>query len=334
VRAALDKLRTKVVEIQTYTKEALARRRFIVQAIYFRLDPKPLLDSSAAPEESKRPRLEDRRVEFDLIMNDLLRRGRIQTARMFSREAKLHQGYSIDIDAVTSLKKISSAITSRDIATALEWCAENRLYLKKAQSRLEHDLLLRQFLNLVEAKDLLGAVAFARKHLVSHAHEYQTQRVMATLAFTQPIEQTPYADLVSPQSWIHLAQSFESEYKCTWGFNLQSPFEIALRLGLAVCKTEGCGGEASREGLKRKCPCCQPYLLRLAQRLPKNKTERSSLICRVGFFPLYWFIFRVAECACVDFVNSSLVCRSRACQWKTFWFYPTASVIVEPAWNV
>jgi len=281
VRAALDKLRAKVLEVRAYNEAALKTRRFVLDALAHRVEPVTTTQSG----DSKRARTENRRAEHDLIVNYLLRTGCVDTAACFTREARLHPGYQIEIDAVTAMKRLSNALLlGGSVEPALEWCADNKVALKRMNSRLELDLLLRQMLLLVEAKDALGAVAFARKNLSASHDDHQTRRCMATLAFAGPLENTPYADLCSTQAWPQLARRLEQEFMKVAGFGPHALFELCLRLGLAVCKTHMCGSAGSRAS--SKCPCCQPHLCDIAQTLPKNKLERSSLICRITGEPM------------------------------------------------
>ena len=72
----------------------------------------------------------------------------------------------VDPDIFHTADRITrSLIQEHDCTKALLWCGENRSRLNKIQSTLEFNLRLQEFLILVERKQSMKAIEYARKHL-------------------------------------------------------------------------------------------------------------------------------------------------------------------------
>lgn len=76
----------------------------------------------------------------------------------------------VDVDIFSSSRKIiHSLVDQQDCSKALAWCGENRSRLNKIQSPLEFDLRLQEFLTLVQKKQPIKAIEYARKFLAPAA---------------------------------------------------------------------------------------------------------------------------------------------------------------------
>ncbi|RZS18894.1 hypothetical protein BHM03_00051242 [Ensete ventricosum] len=115
------------------------------------------------------------------------------------------QGELVDIDIFLAAKKIIDSLRNKEVAPALAWCAENKSRLKKSktdtyilsfelQSKLEFQLRLQEFIELVRADENLRAVSYARKYLAPWGATYmkELQHVVATLAFRHDTECSTY----------------------------------------------------------------------------------------------------------------------------------------------
>lgn len=161
--------------------------------------------------EWNKPRLER------LIAEHLLRSGCPRAAKQLADAGNLHQ--LLDLHIFEATARIVESLRQHDCAPALAWCEENRAKLRKSKSRLEFDLRVQEFIELVRRDERMGAVAHARKHLAPWAEHYlgDLQRAMAALALTKHTRCTAYRCV--------LAQAFGRGLMscCAHGFMLLFP---------------------------------------------------------------------------------------------------------------
>lgn len=120
-----------------------------------------------------------------LIAEHLLRSGCPQSAIELVKNSNLEQ--VLDIHIYEGTFRIVAALRQGDCGLAIAWCDDNRAKLKKFKSKLEFDLRVQEFIELVRKDERMLAVQHARKHLAPWAgqHLVELQRVIATLAFSQ-----------------------------------------------------------------------------------------------------------------------------------------------------
>ena len=190
---------------------------------------------------------------------------------------------------------------------ALEWCSENRAVLRKINSSLELELRLQEFIELVRPGTMEGrrkAVMYARKHFPSYmgysgnsyvVPEYRDriQRAMGILAVRK--SSGFYADLYDLKRWHTLRKSFWRTALKAYHLPPMPLIHIALSAGLSTLKTLTCTPMAtsSHDSVdqhpenfvlksQRDCPTCEYSRLgSLAAKVPRNRRENSTLICRV-----------------------------------------------------
>jgi hypothetical protein len=123
-----------------------------------------------------------------------------------------------------------------------------------------------QFIELVRARDRMGAIQYASEHLSKLAavpeHVSEIQVAMATLAFEGP-EACPlpeYAALFAPERWEALARLFAQESRRCHGLNQHAPLEVCLQAGLCALKTPVCL-EDHDDQRNANCPVCSTVLV-------------------------------------------------------------------------
>uniref|UniRef100_A0A2P2JT92 CTLH domain-containing protein n=1 Tax=Rhizophora mucronata TaxID=61149 RepID=A0A2P2JT92_RHIMU len=151
----------------------------------------------------------------------------------------------VDIDVFQEAKKVIDALQNRDVAPALAWCADNRSRLKKTKSKLEFQLRLQDFIELVRDESFLRAIVYARKYLAPWAatHMNDFQRVISTLAFKSATECAPYKVYQYLQEMTSLLLEIGAIYPVSFGFavifSCVLPFllhERFLQLNLGFCE--------------------------------------------------------------------------------------------------
>ncbi|KAG8651263.1 hypothetical protein MANES_07G106200v8 [Manihot esculenta] len=145
----------------------------------------------------------------------------------------------VDIDVFQEARRVINALQNREVAPALAWCAENKSRLKKSKSKLEFQLRLQEFIELVRAENSMRAITYAQKYLApwGATHIKELQRVMATLAFKSHTECATYKVLFELKQWDNLVDQFKQEFCRLYGMTLEPLLNIYLQAGLSALKT-------------------------------------------------------------------------------------------------
>lgn len=101
-----------------------------------------------------------------LLVDYLLRQGYTASARQLASEK--HVEDLTDVPVFEECGRIEQSLRTGRVQEALSWCGENKQALKKTDSKLELELRLQQFIEMVREGDmgkLMEAIAHARKHL-------------------------------------------------------------------------------------------------------------------------------------------------------------------------
>ncbi|KAJ2785152.1 GID complex subunit containing RING finger motif [Coemansia interrupta] len=223
------------------------------------------------------------RRRLDRVLVDyMLRNGNMRTAQMLVEESQLEHF------ADTSLFSLVMAIEaelkeSHSCRGALEWCAENRSALRKIQNPLEFELRLQEFIEMARAGNKEGAIAYAKKHMVSWSDTQlpRIERAMALLAFSPATTCPPYRAMFDQARWQTLADSFRTVIFQLYNLPAQPLLHLLLQTGLSALKTPACVSEEPSEH-NRNCPVCQTETLgKLARDLPLSHHVNSNLVCRI-----------------------------------------------------
>lgn len=185
----------------------------------------------------------------------------------------------VDIEVFQEAKKVIDALHNKEVAPALAWCSENKSRLKKSKSKLEFQLRLQEFVELVRADNNLRAISYAQKYLApwGATHMKELQRVIATLAFKSNTECATYKVLFELKQWDNLVEQFKQEFCRLYGMTLEPLLNIYLQAGLSALKTPFC----YEDDCSKDDPLSQESFRKLANSLPFSKQHHSKLVCYI-----------------------------------------------------
>ncbi|CAL9174148.1 unnamed protein product [Musa hybrid cultivar] len=212
-----------------------------------------------------------------ILVDYMLRMSYYDTAKKLAETSKIQE--LVDIDVFLEAKKVIDSLRNKEVALALAWCAENKSRLKKSKSKLEFQLRLQEFIELVRADENLRAVSYARKYLAPWGASYmkELQHVVATLAFRHDTECSTYKVLFEPTQWDCLVEQFKQEFCRLFGMTNEPLLNIYLQAGLTALKTPLC----YKEACSKEDPLSQEGFRKLAEPLPFSKLHHSKLVCYI-----------------------------------------------------
>ncbi|KAL5066686.1 hypothetical protein RYX36_017573 [Vicia faba] len=212
-----------------------------------------------------------------ILVDYMLRMSYYDTAERLAECSNLQE--LVDIDVFQEAKKVIDALQSKDAAPALAWCAENKSRLKKSKSKLEFQLRLQEFIEMVRAENNLRAIAYAKKYLApwGATHMKELQRVLATLAFKRDTGCATYKVLFEAKQWDYLVDQFKQEFCKLYGMTLEPLLNIYLQAGLSALKTPYC----YEDDCTKEDPLSQEAFRKLALPLPFSKQHHSKLVCYI-----------------------------------------------------
>lgn len=175
---------------------------------------------------------------------------------------------------------------------ALLWCAENKTSLKKlkvsrcwakltAQSTLEFNLRLQEFVELARIFEYKNAIDHSQKYLAPYldAHPREIRQALALLAFPPTTTCGPYMQLYSADRWRDLVAEFRRDSFALHSLPAQPALALVLQAGLSALKTPQCTLPSCQSA---NCPVCQPDTFgALAAPLPFSHHTNSTLVCRI-----------------------------------------------------
>lgn len=212
-----------------------------------------------------------------LLVDHLLRNGRWATAQALVRAADCAP--LVDLHVFEDSQPVLRSLAAHDCSCALAWCTANAARLKKFKSKLQFHLTLQQYIELVRADDLTGALAFARAHLAPFATDELPlfKQALALLVFRRGTSCPRYAQLLHVERWSTLAGLFLQDLFKIHGMSPISPLEVHLQAGLTALKCP----LSYEEGCTKEDPLRLPHMKELAEKLPWAKHVTSKLVCSV-----------------------------------------------------
>ncbi|KAG7673646.1 putative Protein MAEA-like protein [Nannochloris sp. 'desiccata'] len=216
------------------------------------------------------------RHRIDRILVDyMLRFGYLDAAAKLVKHGSLAN--LTDLHVFEGAQKVLASLARHECAEALEWCNHNSARLRKARSRLEFELRVQEFVELVRSGNMTGAITHARLHLAPWAGQYpeELQRAAALLAFKADTSCGPYAALLVQHRWLDLIELFKAELFRLHSLPPTSLLEIHLQAGLSALKTP----KSMSDGCGTRDPLHLPTYRQLAENLPFAKHVHSKLIC-------------------------------------------------------
>lgn len=217
----------------------------------------------------------------DAAQKDMSKEEAVQhLTSLVSRLQGLKRKDLVDINVFMDAKKVVECLQNRDCAPALAWCAENKSKLKKVKSKLEFQLRLQEFIELVRVDHSMDAIAYARKHLApwGSTNMKELQHAMATLAFRSNTDCATYKVLFDAKQWDNLVQQFKEEFCKLYGMTIEPLLNIYLQAGLSALKTQFC----YEENCTKEDPLSQESFQKLASDLPFSKHIHSKLVCYIS----------------------------------------------------
>ncbi|WFD44767.1 GID complex subunit containing RING finger motif [Malassezia psittaci] len=208
-----------------------------------------------------------------MVVDYMLRRGAFSSAEKLAAAHNITQ--LVDFPVFAQIRKVELSLVpdehsteSPSCATALAWCSENKITLRKSKSTLEFELRLQEFIELVRDRHpsvLKQAALYARKHLspylqetpdleqksevsdqthprATHTNTQETcrkaWRALGLLASGPGSWQ--YQDFYDVARWKSLRESFRSIALQVYNLPASPLIHIALSAGLSSLKTHSC----------------------------------------------------------------------------------------------
>ncbi|KPV76330.1 uncharacterized protein RHOBADRAFT_52353 [Rhodotorula graminis WP1] len=265
--ARMRNLKRKLADLATDSDRALR----VAQARVDHLASLPgSIQSPEYPPWARR-RLSHQLVDYFLRHNPPLK----DTARLLAN----HEGIDdlVDDDLWDNMAKVERGLDHHRLDDVLAWVGENRTALKKLKSPLEFRIHLQAYIELCRSRDLVKAIAYARKHL-SHAaaadlespaangdtaadgaaagpggasgteggagavssYMGELQQVLALLAYGPDTTCRPYQELYAPSRWSSLRSLFRTTFLSLHSLPSIPLLHMSLQAGIASLKTPIC----------------------------------------------------------------------------------------------
>ncbi|TIA71117.1 hypothetical protein E3P92_02787 [Wallemia ichthyophaga] len=245
------------------------------------------------------------------IVDWCLRNNNKSVANLLIDKSNIH--FLIDNDLTDQITKIESDLLNFSCDSALAWCNENKLNLRKLSIQFEFDLRLQQYIEIVRQGNIQSAISYLRHHLISHfsTHSKQIQQAVALLAFPESSIVGVYRNLYNKSRWSDLSLQFKAVALHLYGLSTQPMLHVALSVGLPSLKLQCCSiaqdssqvdnhvnefehlyndstflstkSERLLDNHSTNCPTCDPELLgALAQQVPHSHHTNSSIVCKIS----------------------------------------------------
>ncbi|KAF9364949.1 hypothetical protein BGX34_011990 [Mortierella sp. NVP85] len=148
-----------------------------------------------------------------VVEKHLFCQGNSDAALLFAMES------GTDTDEATcqvykELADIVGALKTDNLEPALLWARRHRAKLEQRSSTLEFKLLQQKYLQLLQRRQPLEAVSFARQNFGYYAnnHLHEISRLMCCILYMDQIESSPYGDLWNQSVIENLRYIFPREY--------------------------------------------------------------------------------------------------------------------------
>ncbi|KAK2749148.1 GID complex subunit containing RING finger motif [Myotisia sp. PD_48] len=225
------------------------------------------------------------RIRLDrLLVDHMLRSGYLESAKQLAEEKGIQD--LVDVTVFAQCRRIAESLRRGESKEALQWCGENKVALKKAQNKLEFDLRMQQYIEMLRAGEKTAARQHARKYLTPHSdmHKDDILRAAGLLVFEPGTEYGPYKTMYSLDRWQQLANLFIRTHHDLLALSSHPLLQIALSAGLSALKTPACHSEHSSSGSgpihsagTSICPICSTELNELAREMPYAHHTKSSV---------------------------------------------------------
>lgn len=239
-----------------------------------------------------------------LIGDYLVRRGDMATVRQLiasdgaaraKRPFSLALADALDLELTEAHDKIVAALEAHRLEEALAWCGDHRPNLKKLDSNLEFRLRQQEFVELLRAGNVAGAVRAAQRNFAAwtETNYADVRETMALLCWFPYLGRGirwgngtmgRYETLVADGHWRSLVAQFRADFVAVYGVGVEAQLVKTVRTGLSVLKTRQCAH--GTVGADVECPVCSGPLSLVARTLPFGHYEMSRLRCRITGLPM------------------------------------------------
>jgi len=127
----------------------------------------------------------------------------------------------------------AGALDRKDLMPALKWVQDHKIELDKINSELEFKLIKLMFIQIATQVGRREALTYARAHfpLFSESKMSEIEHLMGSLAFSDRLEYSPYADLRNPLLWVDVRLLLTSEASRVIGLPENSPLLVTSAAG-------------------------------------------------------------------------------------------------------
>lgn len=245
------------------------------------------------------------------IIDWCLRNNKLELSNNLINKSSI--SHLIDNDLFDQITKIELDLLNHSCHSALGWCNDNKLNLRKLNIQFEFDLRLQQYIELIRQGNIQQAISYLRIHLIQHfsTHSKQIQQAVALLAFPESSLVGVYRNLYNKSRWLDLSIKFKHVALQLYGLSTHPMLHVALSVGLPSLKLQCCSiaqdskqnnktdnefehlynGSTFLSSKKEKlldnhstnCPTCNFDLLgSLAQQVPHSHHTNSSIVCKIS----------------------------------------------------
>ncbi|MQL98239.1 hypothetical protein Taro_030947 [Colocasia esculenta] len=181
-----------------------------------------------------------RNIDFDFhIINQIIaghfyRHGLFDLGDCFINEAQEPTDATALKSPFLEMYTILEAMRSRNLEPALAWASAQRDRLSQNASSLELKLHRLQFVEILQTGDRIKALKYARTNLASFAsvHMAEVQKLMVCLLWAGRLDESPYAELLSPTLWENVADELAQQFCSFLGQSHESPLSVAIAAGV------------------------------------------------------------------------------------------------------
>lgn len=168
-----------------------------------------------------------------IIASHFYKQGQFDLGDCFVQEANEPDAAVLKSPFV-DMYKILEAMKSRDLGPALEWATAQSARLLSNGSSLELKLHQLQFVEILQKGDKNEAIKHARTHLAPFAsvHKVEIQKLMACLLWAGRLEQSPYAEFLSPSHWEKMIEEVSQQFCRLMGESHASPLSVVISAGV------------------------------------------------------------------------------------------------------
>ncbi|XP_077224235.1 protein RMD5 homolog [Tasmannia lanceolata] len=229
-KSILTELNTKLNEINpTNQLEGSQRELNVALSKYAKV-----LEKSFNPDISKAYR----NVDFDIhTVNQIIalhfyRQGLFDLGECFVTEAKESESTALKSQFL-EMYQILEAMKCKNLEPALKWTATHRDQLLQNSSTLELELHRLQFVEILQKGSRNEALNYVRTYLAPFASTHMTeiQKLMACLLWIGRLDDSPYAEFLSPTHWERLAEEVARQFCSLLGQSYESPLSVAIAAG-------------------------------------------------------------------------------------------------------